>query len=234
MRQGRAGGASASRLAVPVMPPPALVPPAYHNDPSLISGRAAPPTVRRTLPLRRPVPTRPAYSAIGWCALGFVSGIVCWHFVGFWGFVSDVVFRASPNHRNATSTQQLVATGDRRKLQTTVYGGIPTTDQSNAGACTLLQLDRNSGRTTALTCNEGAQPIEGSTGRYSQPPTPLPSTTPPLARAISPAPPAGPIPVPPDRRVPSVAGWSASIKKPSEDDSGGGPTMQDNIREALR
>lgn len=31
-------------------------------------------------------------SAVCWGAGGFVTGAIFWHFIGFWGFVSDVVF----------------------------------------------------------------------------------------------------------------------------------------------
>ncbi len=40
-------------------------------------------------------------SAVLWGAGGFVTGAIFWHFIGFWGFVSDVVFsrRAQLEHR---------------------------------------------------------------------------------------------------------------------------------------
>ena len=28
---------------------------------------------------------------LGWSVIGFVGGAVFWHFIGFWGFVSEVV-----------------------------------------------------------------------------------------------------------------------------------------------
>ena len=34
----------------------------------------------------------PATPAVVWGLSGFVFGAVFWHFIGFWGFVSDVVF----------------------------------------------------------------------------------------------------------------------------------------------
>jgi len=36
---------------------------------------------------------------LGWSVLGFVAGAVFWHFVGFWGFLSDVVLTEAPLSR---------------------------------------------------------------------------------------------------------------------------------------
>ncbi len=59
---------------------------------------------QRRLPTPSPIPSAPvrpvAVPALGptttspalWGLLGFVIGAVFWHFIGFWGFVSDVVF----------------------------------------------------------------------------------------------------------------------------------------------
>lgn len=40
-------------------------------------------------------PSRLAVAA--WGLLGFLVGAVFWHFIGFWGFVSDVVLRGHPD-----------------------------------------------------------------------------------------------------------------------------------------
>ncbi|MGE0022330.1 MAG: hypothetical protein AB7S70_01715, partial [Hyphomicrobium sp.] len=34
---------------------------------------------------------------LGWSVIGFVVGAVFWHFIGFWGFVSEVVLAGGPS-----------------------------------------------------------------------------------------------------------------------------------------
>lgn len=50
--------------------------------------------------------TRPETLAIaGWGFVGFVIGAVFWHFIGFWGFVSNTVLNgAPPEHRHVAQT----------------------------------------------------------------------------------------------------------------------------------
>ena len=53
-------------------------------------------------PLASPI-SRHLSPALLWGVLGFASGIVFWHVIGFWGFVSEVVLPAAPASRAASS-----------------------------------------------------------------------------------------------------------------------------------
>ncbi len=76
---------------------------------------------------------RPAqWGAAAWAAAGFVAGAAVWHFVGFWSFVSYAVLG-----------------GDHR-----VEAAVPR-------ACATLALDRVTGSTKLLGCEDVA---------YSTPP----------------------------------------------------------------
>ncbi len=65
-------------------------------------------------------------SVIAWGGLGFLIGAVFWHFIGFWGFVSDIVLRGHPE--------------DARVIAQT------------GRDCTELALDRNGGVVKGLAC----------------------------------------------------------------------------------
>lgn len=69
---------------------------------------------------------------------GFVVGAVFWHFVGFWDFVSTLVY-APP--RSALVQQAPVAPGEKR----------PALSVSHAN-CASLILDRTSGLTSLGPC----------------------------------------------------------------------------------
>ena len=169
---------------------------------------------------------QPRWRALAWCALGFASGIVFWHFVGFWSFVSEVVFKADPATSIAARVRDSAPSNDRRKLQTTVYGGIPATGSSNVSACTLLRLDRSTSRTTALSCDESPLPVAGTPPprRWSQAPAAAPAAPAPVAAA----PPLA------ARRGPALTGWSTSVRQVSDADPDSGVVETGSVREMVR
>lgn len=87
---------------------------------------------------------------LGWSILGFVGGAVFWHFVGFWSFVSDVVLSGGtePPVSARTLTHSVPAGFSSNEVQ----AQIPASAAVHHG-CTLLFLDRQSGRTTARACD---------------------------------------------------------------------------------
>ncbi len=99
----------------------------------------------RTEGMRR---TPPAISA----ALGFVAGVVFWHFVGFWDFLSDTLL--VPN-RGATTAQlssgdgRAAPAGTRRATSGTVVAG---TTASAVPGCSTLLIDRKTGATATVPC----------------------------------------------------------------------------------
>ena len=106
---------------------------------------------------------RPHRSAIIAAMLGFGAGIVFWHFVGFWSFVSHAVFKADRN----TVVESSASHGgdDQRKQPTTIFGGIPPADTSSSTACTTLRLDRTTGRTSMLACDSPGTMAASTSGR---------------------------------------------------------------------
>ena len=162
----------------------------------------------------QPADRRPGWPALAWGSLGFASGIVFWHFVGFWSFVSNVVFKTEAPASYAAPAREPASANDQRKPQTTVYGGIPATEPSRTGACTLLRLDRNTDRTTALPCDETPLPMAGAQAvrRWTQAPSVLDR-----ARDA--------------RRAPAVAGWSTSVQEISGTDPDRAAAIADSVLE---
>ena len=102
--------------------------------------RSMPPQPLPSQPLAPQFHSTPAppISAGHWAVAGFVCGALFWHFIGFWGFVSEVVFSSR------------TPTEDRQIAQAGVY-------------CIELVLDRATGRVHDQPCAlEAAQLDESS------------------------------------------------------------------------
>ncbi|MFA5948887.1 MAG: hypothetical protein WC807_01245 [Hyphomicrobium sp.] len=84
----------------------------------------------------------------------FVIGAVFWHFVGFWGFVSDVVY--APQQTQAAAHRPL---GAAELAIGQTYASAP--------ACVALALDRATGLTSLAMCSTEAslEPNDGVAGR---------------------------------------------------------------------
>lgn len=65
-------------------------------------------------------------SQLGWGLLGFLIGAVFWHFVGFWGFVRDVVYNVRPSEEHFV--------------------------EQTGRDCVALQLHRTTGAVSSLPC----------------------------------------------------------------------------------
>jgi hypothetical protein len=170
---------------------------------------AAEPTARPTpAPLRAPASSardpRVRWRSYAAATLGFLAGIVFWHFIGFWGFVSEVVFKGDRVTPIAEADRTAPPGTERRKLQTTIYGGIPSADLAGTGTCTLLRLDRNNGRTMAVPCEEAV-------------PAPIAATAQRRLSSTPESPPQHAAPVPSTPRVPSVAGWATTVRQMTAD-----------------
>jgi len=88
------------------------------------------------------VPHRRGYrTALLWCAGGFLAGALFWYAVGFWRFVSDIIFDPGPR---LTATMTAVALPSRVSLPT-----IYLVDPAN---CTALILDRKANSTEMRPC----------------------------------------------------------------------------------
>ncbi|WP_295556267.1 hypothetical protein [uncultured Hyphomicrobium sp.] len=122
-------------------------------------------TVRPDAPLRRALRAArdmlDGVGGLGWSIIGFVGGAVFWHFVGFWGFVAEVVLAGGPPVAPVAA----------------VYASAPLTRSASepvadagAPACTLVSRDRKTGFTTARPCghNAPALPADSYEGRQDR------------------------------------------------------------------
>ena len=100
-----------------------------------------------------PAPARRARSAIGYGLLGFVLGAVFWHFVGFWDFVGQLMFKGG------TSGSEIVQGPPPIKLRERVSGVSAIAVVASAEACTMLKLDRTTGETAAMPCEGEPLPL---------------------------------------------------------------------------
>jgi hypothetical protein len=82
-------------------------------------------------------------TALVWGGLGFITGAVFWHAVGFWDFMSAVVLNSGPDTelvRIAAARQQPGA------------DELPTIYLVDPRSCTALELDRSANRTAVRPC----------------------------------------------------------------------------------
>lgn len=118
-----------------------------------------------------------------WLLIGFFSGIVFWHLVGFWSFVNTVVFK---DERPAAS--EIAVADEDKKYPATVLGGIPPADAASTIGCTTLRLDRITSRTTTTHCSPLVEWPAMASSKDAPAETPGPN-----------------------KIVPSVAGWAATV-----------------------
>lgn len=91
-------------------------------------------------------------SGLGWSVIGFLVGAVFWHFVGFWGFVANVVLAGGPG-LPASSAHSLKA-AERVEWVRMADAAAPA-----SAACTMLFLDRQTGLTSAHECDGDHPPL---------------------------------------------------------------------------
>ncbi len=91
-----------------------------------------------------------------WGGLGFVAGMMVWHMIGFWSFVSHVAF-------NDDARVAATAIGSRRNAvpMQIFKPKAPSSDltQINSGNCVALAIDRASGDAKPGTCPVDEWPL---------------------------------------------------------------------------
>jgi hypothetical protein len=103
------------------------------------------------------------HKAALWVSTGFVAGMVSWHAIGFWGFVSETVL-----YRGERSVE-VVSAERPRPIATKVVASVPITTGSIAtaderpSACMELIFNRSDGTTAASAC--GTSPPFRDAGR---------------------------------------------------------------------
>lgn len=110
--------------------------------------------------------TRRRRTRLTWGGCGFVLGMLVWHFVGFWSFVTTIVHRGPAASGAAESGEpaQRVARDAKRsaRLSETAHGqsvAVARGALEAQTACTAFALDRRTGIPTAAACDpDGPQP----------------------------------------------------------------------------
>lgn len=87
---------------------------------------------------------------LGWSVTGFLAGAVFWHFVGFWGFVSEVVLAGGPPVERAAVHSVPTTVRTKRVQVAATAADTP---------CTLVSRDRQTGLTSARPCGRDHLPL---------------------------------------------------------------------------
>lgn len=88
-----------------------------------------------------------------WAGFGFVAGMLAWHVIGFWSFVSDVTFNDQARTAAASSG------GPQRSAA--VFSHKPNTSSDNPRNrnCVALAIDRTSGDAKPGACPVDDKPL---------------------------------------------------------------------------
>jgi hypothetical protein len=132
----------------------------HHDRASAAPPRAFTPLRDRLAgpPLPTPVPAPPPAAsklrpAILYGLLGFVLGALFWHFVGFWDFVGQIMFKGSQQ------SAEIAAPPPAIKLKDRVTAAAPLAVTLEPETCTTLALDRDNGTTTLAACDVQTLPL---------------------------------------------------------------------------
>ena len=97
---------------------------------------------------------------------GFVLGVIAWHMVGFWSFVSDVVLHDPQTAQShipvvakvfAAADGAPASTAAAPVLTTGSIGSVSKRPVETDGACAALEFDRASGLTRRVSCTPDAR-----------------------------------------------------------------------------
>ena len=87
-----------------------------------------------------------------WGGLGFITGILAWHVIGFWGFVSTVVF-------NQDGVVEQAALERPTRTVPAVAGYARVAYKADPKFCVSLVLDRATGQTQPAACLGDTEPL---------------------------------------------------------------------------
>lgn len=117
------------------------------------AAKASQPVRVRVRPFRSAGVVLDGVGGLGWSVIGFVAGAVFWHFVGFWGFLSEVMLAKEPFTFLPAGTQAIYAPPPEVRTR-----WVQVADASPA-PCTSLLLDRRTGLTSAAPCQDDHAPL---------------------------------------------------------------------------
>ena len=149
-----------------------------------------------TEPRSRSVKPKRSSASLFWpSALGFVAGAICWHFVGFWGFVKEAVFFSRTESPVQVGTR---AAGAPAKSQNRQPGSAAAV--LAAASCSLAVKGLDGGEALSRPCDGSVPKFHGARNivkadRGDFGPTPVPT----LISGSSTA-------------APAVGGWLARIE----------------------
>jgi hypothetical protein len=84
---------------------------------------------------------------------GFVAGAVCWHMVGFWGFVTEAVLPKRADNRDVPTIGRTFLAASKTQSRPSGIAG-PLVAQS--GNCTTAVSDRTGGEARIIECGSPA------------------------------------------------------------------------------
>lgn len=107
-----------------------------------------------------PMPGKSKRRSLGpllWGGLGFVSGMLAWHVIGFWIFVSDVVLKGGEGNLKAEESLPGLASLSSGKIVVRAPSPAKPVPDSDAARCVELVMNRQSGETRSIPCSASAQ-----------------------------------------------------------------------------
>lgn len=96
---------------------------------------------------------RSLISGLSYGLFGFVLGAIFWHFVGFWDFVGQVMFKSR------TGDTEIAQASAPPKLKDRVSGVTALAVMPEPHSCSTLQLDRDTGITSMAPCEATPLPL---------------------------------------------------------------------------
>jgi hypothetical protein len=97
--------------------------------------------------------TRDRKTPVIWGGLGFLAGMLAWHVIGFWSFVSDVAFN--------DDARTVAGSSARAQRSAAVVSHKPSTrgDNPSNRNCVALAIDRTSGDAKPGACPVDNKPL---------------------------------------------------------------------------
>lgn len=105
------------------------------------------------LPAQPIAAVRDSWTPIIWGGLGFVAGMLAWHVIGFWSFVSDVTFNDHARTATASSGSPQRSAADLSHKPNT------RSDNPSNRNCVALAIDRASGDAIPGACPADDKPL---------------------------------------------------------------------------
>ncbi len=88
-------------------------------------------------------------SHLTWGLGGFFMGVVCWYFIGFWGFIGDVVF---PNPEHVTIVERNVEADEKPRVLSYVKKRMSQQSAESSRYCTAFHRDPETGLAVSSKC----------------------------------------------------------------------------------